>query len=166
MNNCQNKWPWIWKLQAGWSPSTWHKNFSPPISLLLSTAAAWWMPRCISKDFLEAWGAIKKKKTESELSFRVQKPYEDQFGFETWGRFSMKTQNCLMYAHLDGDCEMKGKRGWAHWSLTAYVSLSEEPQGRRHNQWMSMREGRINKMLSSVARCLLLFFMWIQRSFK
>lgn len=53
----------------------------------------------------------KKKKTESELSFRVQKPYEDQFGFETWGRFSMKTQNCLMYAHLDGDWKMKGKRG-------------------------------------------------------
>lgn len=80
-----------------------------------------------------------------QLSFRVQKLYEAQFIFETRGCFNMKTPNCLMHAHSHRHWEMKGRRGWAQWPLTAKVSLSVEWQGRRRGQWMSMREGEITK---------------------
>lgn len=60
-----------------------------------------------------------QKNCESQLSFRVQKPYEAQFSFETWGHFNTKTQNPFMHAHSDGFWEMKGQCGWACGSITA-----------------------------------------------
>lgn len=139
------------KLKASWTVSIWDKKKKVSVPVFPAWTVCLMNTEVHLKRF--PWGMGEPSKKIVTLT-RFKSTMKSNFTLKHGVVLIWKPKNCLVRAHSDRHWEMKEWCGWANSSVTVKVSLFVEPKGRGRGRWMSMRKGRINKMLSSAAQPL------------